>query len=39
MLSGGLSLGLYEALEWEATVQTVNFRSDDTREGIAAFRG
>lgn len=34
-----LSLGLYEALQWEATVQTVNFGSDDTREGITVFRG
>lgn len=37
LLSGGLSLGLYESLQWEAAVQTVNFASEDTREGIAAF--
>jgi enoyl-CoA hydratase/carnithine racemase len=37
LLSGGLSLGFYESLQWEAVVQTVNFGSNDTREGIAAF--
>ena len=36
-LDGGLSLGLYESLQWEAAVQTVNFASQDTKEGIAAF--
>jgi 2-(1,2-epoxy-1,2-dihydrophenyl)acetyl-CoA isomerase len=37
MLTGALSLGLYDALQWEAAAQTVNFASRDTREGIAAF--
>jgi 2-(1,2-epoxy-1,2-dihydrophenyl)acetyl-CoA isomerase len=37
MLTAGLSLGLHEALQWEAAAQTVNFASRDTREGIAAF--
>jgi 2-(1,2-epoxy-1,2-dihydrophenyl)acetyl-CoA isomerase len=37
MLTAGLSLGLHEALPWEAAAQTVNFASRDTREGIAAF--
>lgn len=37
MLAGALSLGFHEALQWEAAVQTVNFGSQDTREGIAAF--
>jgi len=37
LLSGGLSLSLYESLQWEAVVQSVNFASKDTREGIAAF--
>jgi 2-(1,2-epoxy-1,2-dihydrophenyl)acetyl-CoA isomerase len=37
MLSGALSLGLYESLQWEAAAQSVNFASQDTREGIAAF--
>jgi enoyl-CoA hydratase/carnithine racemase len=37
LLHGGLSLSLYESLQWEATAQAVNFGSEDTREGIAAF--
>jgi 2-(1,2-epoxy-1,2-dihydrophenyl)acetyl-CoA isomerase len=37
MLTGALNLGLYDALQWEAAAQTVNFGSRDTREGIAAF--
>jgi 2-(1,2-epoxy-1,2-dihydrophenyl)acetyl-CoA isomerase len=37
MLSSAFSLSLSEALSWEAAVQTVNFASEDTREGVAAF--
>jgi enoyl-CoA hydratase/carnithine racemase len=37
MLNGAQNLGLYDALQWEAAAQTVNFASRDTREGIAAF--
>jgi 2-(1,2-epoxy-1,2-dihydrophenyl)acetyl-CoA isomerase len=37
MLSNALSLGLSEALSWEAAAQTVNLTSDDTKEGVAAF--
>jgi 2-(1,2-epoxy-1,2-dihydrophenyl)acetyl-CoA isomerase len=37
MLSNAFSLSLSEALSWEATAQTVNFGSQDTREGVLAF--
>ncbi len=37
MLSNSLSLSLSEALGWEAASQTVNFGSEDTREGVLAF--
>jgi 2-(1,2-epoxy-1,2-dihydrophenyl)acetyl-CoA isomerase len=37
MLSNAFSQSLSEALDTEAVSQTVNFGSQDTREGIAAF--
>jgi 2-(1,2-epoxy-1,2-dihydrophenyl)acetyl-CoA isomerase len=37
MLSNASSLSLSEALSWEAAAQTVNFATEDTREGVAAF--
>jgi 2-(1,2-epoxy-1,2-dihydrophenyl)acetyl-CoA isomerase len=37
MLSNAFSLSLSEALSWEAAAQTVNFATEDTREGVAAF--
>jgi len=37
MLNSAFSLSLSEALHWEAAAQSVNFGSEDTREGIAAF--
>lgn len=37
MLSNAFSLSLAEALSAEAAAQTVNFGSQDTREGVAAF--
>ena len=37
MLSNALSLSLSEALAWEASAQTVNLTSKDTREGVRAF--
>jgi 2-(1,2-epoxy-1,2-dihydrophenyl)acetyl-CoA isomerase len=37
MLSNSLSLSLSEALDSEAAAQTVNFASQDTREGVLAF--
>jgi len=37
MLSNAFSLSLSEALSWEATAQSVNLRSQDTKEGVAAF--
>lgn len=37
MLGSAFSLSLSEALHWEAAAQAVNFASEDTREGIAAF--
>ena len=37
MLSNSLSLSLSEALSAEAAAQTVNFGSQDTREGVLAF--
>jgi enoyl-CoA hydratase/carnithine racemase len=37
MLSNAFSQGLAEALDAEAASQTVNLRSKDTREGVAAF--
>ncbi len=37
MLSNALSQSLSEALDSEATAQTVNFASNDTREGLLAF--
>jgi len=37
MLSNAFSVGLSEALDAEAVSQSVNLRSKDTREGIAAF--
>jgi len=37
MLSNALSLSLSEALNAEAVAQTVNFGSEDTREGVLAF--
>jgi len=38
MLASAFSLSLAEALHWEAAAQSVNFATDDTREGIVAFR-
>ncbi len=37
MLTSSFSLSFFEALQWEAASQTVNFASQDTREGVAAF--
>ncbi|MBW2231292.1 MAG: enoyl-CoA hydratase/isomerase family protein [Deltaproteobacteria bacterium] len=37
MLANSLSQSLSEALSWEAAAQTVNFGSEDTREGVLAF--
>lgn len=37
MLANSLSSSFAEALDHEAAAQSVNFASDDTREGIAAF--
>jgi 2-(1,2-epoxy-1,2-dihydrophenyl)acetyl-CoA isomerase len=37
MLSNSLSLSMSEALACEAASQTVNFGSQDTREGVLAF--
>jgi 2-(1,2-epoxy-1,2-dihydrophenyl)acetyl-CoA isomerase len=37
MLSNAFSQGLAEALDAEAASQTVNFGTEDTMEGIAAF--
>jgi 2-(1,2-epoxy-1,2-dihydrophenyl)acetyl-CoA isomerase len=37
MLSNALSSSFAEALDAEAAAQTVNFGSQDTREGVAAF--
>jgi 2-(1,2-epoxy-1,2-dihydrophenyl)acetyl-CoA isomerase len=37
MLANAFSLSLSEALSWEAAAQTVNFASEDTSEGVAAF--
>lgn len=37
MLTNALSVGLAEALDAEAAAQAVNFASEDTREGLAAF--
>jgi 2-(1,2-epoxy-1,2-dihydrophenyl)acetyl-CoA isomerase len=37
MLNNAASLSLGEALAWEASAQTVNLTSKDTREGVAAF--
>jgi enoyl-CoA hydratase/carnithine racemase len=37
MLSSAFSLSFQEALEWEASAQSVNLVSRDTREGIRAF--
>lgn len=37
MLSNSASLSLSEALAWEASAQTVNLVSKDTREGVTAF--
>ncbi len=39
MLSNALSIGLSEALDAEATAQSVNLASSDLREGVAAFLG
>ena len=37
MLANSFSLGLAEALAWEAAAQSVNLASRDTQEGVAAF--
>lgn len=37
MLASAHSLSLSEALHWEAVAQSVNFGTQDTREGIIAF--
>ena len=37
MLASAFSLSLAEALHWEAVAQSVNFGTEDTREGIVAF--
>jgi 2-(1,2-epoxy-1,2-dihydrophenyl)acetyl-CoA isomerase len=37
MIQGAFSQSLYESLQWEAAAQSVNFASEDTREGIVAF--
>ena len=37
MLNNATSLSLSEALAWEASAQTVNLQSKDTREGVLAF--
>jgi len=37
MIASASSLSLAEALSWEATAQALNFSSQDTREGVAAF--
>jgi 2-(1,2-epoxy-1,2-dihydrophenyl)acetyl-CoA isomerase len=37
MLASSLSLGLAEALDWEAAAQCVNLASLDTQEGVDAF--
>ncbi len=37
MLNNSASLSLSEALAWEASAQTVNLKSKDTREGVMAF--
>jgi len=37
MLTNSLSHSFSEALDYEAAAQSVNFASDDTREGIIAF--
>jgi len=37
MLANAHSLSLSEALSWEAVSQSVNFASEDTREGVLAF--
>jgi 2-(1,2-epoxy-1,2-dihydrophenyl)acetyl-CoA isomerase len=37
MLSNAFSQSLSEALDAEASAQTVNLVSEDTREGIKAF--
>lgn len=37
MLAASFSLSLSEALHWEAVAQSLNFGTEDTREGIVAF--
>jgi len=37
MLANAFSLSLSEALAWEAAAQSVNFASEDTKEGVVAF--